>query len=591
MRTLRFSVLFLVCIGTALWAQSNPQPLLYPSLAPLTTTPGGPGFPLTVSGYGFVADAVVQWNGSPRATNFVSGSSLRATITATDIAAAGTALITVLNPAPGGGTSNAVYFQIASPGALVSVALDSEVSTTEPAEGIAVGDFNGDGILDIVAGVTLPNSLGSDILYYQGKGGGTYEHPVISHSSLIQPYIGVGDFNSDGKPDLLISGYIEPYVFSAVYLNNGDGTFSQQELFGEGDYGGPVAQGDFNGDGKLDLIAENCSQGFCFLVFLAGNGTGEFPNSHHIYGFDQFDGSGSVAVGDFNGDGKLDFAATGSAANQIQIFAGIGDGTFRPPIFIPNVSGGYLAAADLNGDGKLDLVTNGVCVLLGNGDDTFKINCSTGAYQPPIALGDFNGDGKLDIAVNSIGGYPSIGQIEVLAGNGDGTFQEPIMVGANTSTLVIGDSNNDGKLDFANVGATGVLQYLQSPASLAPLSLFYATQQLGTTSPPQTVALTNNGSNVLNIGSISLGGVNASEFAARSQCGSSLAAGGRCVIEIAFKPTVSGFQYATLEVTYAGRIKTSQLVELTGNGSSTNASISPASFRSPAHAMPGIRRN
>jgi hypothetical protein len=567
-----FAAWSLFILATISWAQSNPQPLVYPSLVPVSTAPGGPAFSLTVNGAGFVAGAVVQWNGSPRTTTFISGSSVQAAITASDIATASTALITVVNPAPGGGTSNLVYFPVTEPEATVSVALDSALTTSAPAEGIAVADFNGDGILDMVVGVTLPGSQGSDILFYQGKGNGAFKSPVISHSTLTQLSIGVGDFNGDGKPDLLASGFIEPDVYSAVYLNNGDGTFSQQGFIPDlGDYGSPAAQGDFTGSGKLDLIGNSCTQGSCYLVYLAGDGKGTFPSHHNIGGLNQF--SGSVAVGDFNGDGKLDFAIPGL------IFLGNGDGTFQNPKTIANVTGDYILAADLNGDGKLDLVTNGVCVLLGNGDGTFNTTCFPQDYvYGPIFLGDFNGEGKLDLAADGLAAYPSIGQIEVLSGNGDGTFQTAAVAGANTSAAVVADFNNDGKLDFGNAGTTGVLQYLQSAGSLAPLSLFYSTQGAGTTSPAQVVTVSNSGSTALKIASVAIGGVNSSEFAAVSHCGSSVAAGGSCDVNIVFKPTTFGFQYATLTVTYANGAKTSQVVELSGNGSTTNASFSPTTL-------------
>jgi hypothetical protein len=575
MKHLWLAASFLLFLAMISWAQSNPQPLVYPSLVPVSTAPGGPAFSLTVNGAGFVAGAAVQWNGSPRTTTFISGSSVQAAISASDIATASTALITVVNPTPGGGTSNLVYFPVTEPEATVSVALDSGLTTSAPAGGIVVADFNGDGILDIVVGEGNPDGSGYFVAFYQGKGDGTFNPPVLSRTSAFSAptsIFGPADFNGDGKPDLIISGYLGFSVSSAVLLNNGDGTFSQQKLFGEGDYGGPGAVGDFAGDGKLDLIQLGCSQGFCNLFYLSGNGEGSFGKSHVIDGIDTFTGSNAVAVGDFNGDNKLDFVVT--ASSTVQIFLGNGDGTFRDPTTIPNISGEYIAAADLNGDGNLDLVTNGVCVLLGHGDGTFTTSCSTGNYGGPINLGDFNGDGKLDLAVNGFAAYPSIGQIEILPGNGDGTFQSPIVAGANTLGVVIGDFNNDGKLDFGNVGTTGVLQYWQSAGSLAPLSLFYATQGAGTTSPAQVVTVTNGGSTTLKIG-VSIGGVNSSEFAAISHCGSSVAAGSSCSVNVVFKPTTFGFQYATLNVTYAGGVKISQVVELSGNGSTTNASFSP----------------
>ena len=580
MRQLRLAASFLIFIATMSWAQSNPQPLVYPSMIPVSTVPGGPGFSLTVNGSGFVSGAVVQWNGSPRTTTFTSGGTLQAGISATDIATAGTALITVLNPAPGGGTSNTVSFPITTPEAAVSVALDSTLKAPSTVVCSNVGDFNGDGILDVVARVVTPSGFG--IEFYQGNGDGTFKPPVLSRASsfsTLDPTIVLGDFNGDGRPDLIVSGYLGFSESSVVFLDNGDGTFSQQKTFAEGDYGGPAAVGDFDGDGNLDLLQMGCTQGFCNLFFMSGNGKGSFSNDHVIFGFDTLTGGNEVAVGDFNGDGKLDFAVT--ARSTLQIFLGNGDGTFQPPSIIPNVNGLNIAAADLNGDGKVDLVTDGICVLLGNGDGTFTKNCTTStSYAGPVILGDFNGDGKLDLAVNAGAAFPSIGQIEILPGNGDGTFQSPIVTGANNYEVVAGDFNGDGKLDFASISraGNGVSLYLQSPAALAPLGLTYATQEVGTTSAAQNVTVTNNGSSPLKIASVTMGGTNPGDFGAVSHCGSSLAAGGSCNISVVFKPTTFGARYAALTVTYGTSPKTSQVVELSGTGQTTNASFSPTTL-------------
>src|SRR5439155_23111954 len=99
---------------------ANPVPLINQPLVPDATAPGGPGFTLTVNGTGFVSGALVNWNGSPRATTFVSDSQLTASILASDIAIASTASVTVVNPSPGGGESNAAFFPVTSPTSSVS---------------------------------------------------------------------------------------------------------------------------------------------------------------------------------------------------------------------------------------------------------------------------------------------------------------------------------------------------------------------------------------------------------------------------------------------------------------------------------------
>src|SRR5579884_3732315 len=111
MRT-RYFIWAAALIGSTLAAQTNPVPLLNNPLVPDAAAPGSGGFTLTVNGTGFVSSSVVNWNGSPRATTFVSASQVTAAILAADVATAGTASVTVVNPGPGGGASNVAFFPI-----------------------------------------------------------------------------------------------------------------------------------------------------------------------------------------------------------------------------------------------------------------------------------------------------------------------------------------------------------------------------------------------------------------------------------------------------------------------------------------------
>ncbi len=161
----------------------------------------------------------------------------------------------------------------------------------------------------------------------------------------------------------------------------------------------------------------------------------------------------SVAMGDFNGDGKLDLAVSNYSGNNVSILLGNGDGTFQPAV---NYAAGslpeFLTAADLNSDGNLDLVVadqgGGVSVLLGNGDGTFHaaVNYTTITAMVNVAVGDFNGDGKPDLAVAEYNG-----DVGILLGNGDGTFKTVVNYPAGTSpqSIAVGDFNHDGKLDLA----------------------------------------------------------------------------------------------------------------------------------------------
>src|SRR5438067_2455744 len=175
----------------------------------------------------------------------------------------------------------------------------------------------------------------------------------------------------------------------------------------------PVKAGDVNGDGNLDLVT--ASVGNVMGAVLLGNGDGTFqpPRIMPFIGDPE-----SIAIRDFNGDGKMDLAFANDDAPdaKVTVMLGNGDGTFQAAqrFSVGAAESESLAAGDFNGDGKLDLVvanagTNDVSVLLGNGDGTFRpaLTFPAGNRLEFIAIGDFDHDGKLDVAVAS---YNKIGR-------------------------------------------------------------------------------------------------------------------------------------------------------------------------------------
>jgi hypothetical protein len=275
----------------------------------------------------------------------------------------------------------------------------------------------------------------------------------------------VGDFTGNGRLDLAVSdattsntgpiGYTGPFASFSVLLNNGDGTLAAPIthpffLDGSGEFTAvSLAAGDFTGKGRDDLVIGTGNiNGSNYLEVLLSNGDGTFTKAgfYAVSG----DGSGGLVVGDFNHDGKRDFAVA-SVSGQVSVFLGNGDGTFQAgvPYSVADVAGGHsLAAVDMNHDGNPDLVVQGtqsVSVLLGNGDGTFQSPITTplGAPLSGLAVADFTSDGKPDVAVGANGG------VLVLPGNGDGTFGQPISNATGTVTVCgAADFNGSGHEDL-----------------------------------------------------------------------------------------------------------------------------------------------
>lgn len=448
MKQLRFVPLIVILIGATAIAQ-NPVPLVNQPLVPASAKPGSGGFTLTVNGTGFVPGASVLWNGSSRMTQVISNHQLTARIKASDVAKASTARIKVVNPSPGGGSSDPTYFPIRR--SAKSVTFVRTLNAKLPSVGVvAVRDFNNDGKLDLAIGVEgLRHETGGSVYVYLGNGDGTFKPPIKTRTTVSPQMILAADLNNDGNADLVIATQgKKKYV--QVLLGKGDGTFAEETPFVNVEPNTFLAVADFNGDGKLDLYT---SSGTAFVsgfsIFL-GNGDGTFQAKPVFSGRD----SGTPAIGDFNGDGILDLAVTTGDGVSLDVYLGNGDGTFGQPATYSPANGGTSAitAADVNGDGKLDLITDGVSVLLGNGDGTFKDDGGVGQLGPGynLQVGDFNGDGKLDVAFTD--NFTT--KINLLLGMGDGTFGSPITTygsgSAFLSILAVGDFNNDGKLDLVD---------------------------------------------------------------------------------------------------------------------------------------------
>jgi hypothetical protein len=564
-------------------------PVINQPLVPTSVTPGGQGFTFTVNGTGFVNGATINWNGTALATTFVSSQQLTATVPAANIALIGTAWITVGNPGSVV-TSNMIPFLVTAPtptAAFTKASGSPLAAGTDPVS-IAVGDFNGDGKLDLA----VANKGSNNLKILLGNGDSTFTPTSASPAAGATPYgLVVGDFNGDGKLDLAVANPGSNSV--TILLGNGDGTFTPPSASpAAGTTPHELAVGDFNGDGKLDLAVAN--SGSNTVTILLGNGDGTFTPSAAS------PATGSlpfgIAVGDFNGDGKLDLAVTNQTDSTVTLLLGNGDGTFTPAATSPATgsSPSGIAVGDFNGDGKLDLAvvnsgSNTVTILLGNGDGTFTPSAAspaTGSLPFGIAVGDFNGDGKLDLAVTN----QTDSTVTLLLGNGDGTFTPAASspaTGAQPMGVAAGNFNGDGRLGLAtaNGGSNNVSVLIQFPmASVTPPSLSLGNQPVGTTSGASPVTVSNTGTAPLTFTGIAVTGDFAAAGGTTCSTSAPLAGDSNCVINVTFTPSATGGRSGNLTLTdNAG--SSPQVVDLSGTGTAPTADLSTSSVSFGSQAL------
>ncbi len=330
------------------------------------------------------------------------------------------------------------------------------------ANSIAMGDFHGKGILDLVGGAS--RDAVSGILVISGNGDGTFqartELPSIGSATTSQT---VGDVNGDGKPDIIAT--TSYYNNVSVFLNDGAGNFPTRTDYTTGQSPWAVAIGDVNNDGKTDIVTANQEGDFAggSISVLLGNGDGTYqPRAD----FDAETTPQGIVLADFNSDGNLDAATANNVQpGYIRLFFGNGDGTF---------SGGQslstgdnprpITTDDFNGDGNPDVVVTyaqwcgcdtvspWVSVFLSNGDGTFqpRADYPVGVLYEShsVTTGDINRDGSPDLIVSN-----TYGSVSVLLGNGDGTFQPEVVYPVNGAWgSLLGDFNGDGNPDVVTGG-------------------------------------------------------------------------------------------------------------------------------------------
>jgi uncharacterized protein (TIGR03437 family) len=327
---------------------------------------------------------------------------------------------------------------------------------------IVAVDFNGDGNLDLAVPV-MPDASGQGHLaILLGHGDGTFGTPSSIAAGSFPFYLATGDFNSDGKLDLAVS-YLSATgpgpVGVLVLLGKGDGTFAPAVNYPVGLSPATIVAADFNGDGKLDLATLDAELGITNKLWvLLGNGDGTFQAAVSTA---TGTGNGYLSYADLNHDGRLDALIADQSASDLVVLRGNGDGTFQSPAqYLAAAQPTSVAALPL-GDGNTalffsDAISSNVMLGFAESDGTVDIPPlqSIGQSTAAIVTGDLNGDGQPDLVISD----PLAGSVYVLLATGKGVFSAPASYSAGRmpAPLALADLNGDGKLDVVVGTASGL---------------------------------------------------------------------------------------------------------------------------------------
>lgn len=364
---------------------------------------------------------------------------------------------------------------------------------------VMAADFNNDGRLDMVTGNATNNAVS---IHLQDVNGNFVPAPVFNVTvgggfNQGPASVATADFNNDGNIDIAAPDFLSRGV--TILLGNGMGGFTSSSVILNTNHGSPafLRTGDFNGDGKVDLVVLTKSQ-LTFAILL-GDGTGQFSVLNGL-GTGNQAGPDTVAVGDFNNDGAADLAIARFWQASVIVMYGSGNGTFAFSLIFPVAEYPMMVrAADLNNDGKLDLVT---VPETNHGMMNVLLNDGTGIFGTPVpyqiagagndlAIADFDLDGKVDIIAATI----NAGTFSFFKGDGNGAFARvvPINVPAFPRSTVVADFNGDGKPDIAVANYFGNTPVFLNNSRIGPcLSINDVTTpegNTGSTLAPFTVSL------------------------------------------------------------------------------------------------------
>ena len=401
--------------------------------------------------------------GPPVLTGIYSGAPLQLPMAGLTVAKP----VGVSAPAASGPAFNAFVLLPIPTGTILTASLPGVVNGA-----VAWGDFDNDGKLDILL-------TGEDVNYnficqiWRNLGDGIFTNINACLPGIVNGAVAWGDFDNDGWLDILLTGYdSNGNYISQVWRNQSDGTFADINAGLPGVGSGAVAWGDYDNDGYPDILLTGYDGTKGISQIWRNQGDGTFSNLNAglpgVY-------HSAVAWGDYDHDGRLDILLAGSSdsGSVSQVWRNLGGGHFTNiNAGMPGTLAGSVAWGDFDNDRNLDLLLTGllndgvtpiaqVWRNLGNGQFTNLNAGLPGVYYSSAAWGDYDNDGNLDILLTGYDGTNSLSQIWRNLGNGTFTNSNIDLPGLDKSSVAWGDYNSDGKLDLLLAGESGTVPSVQ----------------------------------------------------------------------------------------------------------------------------------
>lgn len=319
----------------------------------------------------------------------------------------------------------------------------------EPYE-LAKGDLNNDGRMDFVT-ANFTSAANQQVTVLLNSGSGTFTGGNLRNfpASTFLIDAAVGDFNEDGNLDVVACS--DQNDNFSLLLGDGAGNLAAPINFAAGDRPTGIAVGDMNKDGNLDVLVSHSGTPDDIYVFL-GNGAGGFAAPTILS--NPTNTTYDITVADFNLDTNPDFAITTAGVYTVQIWTGNGSGTaFTVAQTVTSMSiNPDLDARDLNGDGAMDIIA-GPGYIMNNGSGTFGARVALSQSDEEYATGDLNGDGNIDIVTTD--NNVNRANTRVYLGNGAGVFTllNKTEMRVYARGLEVADVNNDGMPDVIGAGS------------------------------------------------------------------------------------------------------------------------------------------